>query len=151
MGDQKPVSASPFFRWTIFLVLLGAVSVWSVRSTLVHAKRMAPSETSAAVFSTLQPGARASAVVQLDKIAGESLTGTLLQRESDTVYHREVSDNNLVSAVMTPKTAVVMGKAEDLVPGAVVQIAGTLDKNHVLRADQVVILTGYIRVARGAK
>lgn len=151
MRNQKPVSASPFFRWTVFLVLLGAVSTWSIRSTLVHAKRMAPANTSAAAFSTLQPGARASAVVQLDKVSGEHLTATLLQRESDTVYRRTVSDSNLVSAVMTPNTAVVMGKAEDLVPGAVVQIAGTLDKNHVLRADQVVILTGYVRVAQETK
>ncbi|HEX3472615.1 MAG TPA: hypothetical protein VHT28_15650 [Silvibacterium sp.] len=149
MRDQKPVSASPLFRWTIFLVLLGAVSTWSIRSTLVHAKRMKPAATSAAAFSTLQPGARATAVVQLDKVSGESLTGTLLQRESDTVYRRTVSDTNLVSAILTPKTAVVMGKAEDILPGAIVQISGVLDTNHALQADQVVILTGYVNVTQG--
>ena len=44
MWNQKPVIASPFFRWTVFLVLLGAVSTWSIRSTLVHAKRMNPAD-----------------------------------------------------------------------------------------------------------
>ena len=95
----------------------------------------AAADTSAAAFSKLQPGARASAVVQLEKVSGEHLTATLLQRESDTVYRRTVSDNNLISVVMTPKATVVMGKREDLVPGAIVQIAGVLDENHALRAD----------------
>jgi hypothetical protein len=151
MRNQKSVSASPFFRWAVFLVLLGAVSTWSIRSTLVHAKRMNPADTSVAAFSKLQPGARASAVVQLEQVSGEHITATLLQRESDTVYRRTVSDSNLISVVMTPKTTVVMGKREDLVPGAIVQIAGVLDENHALRADQVVILTGYVHVAQGTK
>lgn len=43
----------------------------SIRSTLVNAKRMNPADTSAVAFSKLQPGARASAVVQLEKVSGE--------------------------------------------------------------------------------
>ncbi|MGA9245602.1 MAG: hypothetical protein WBW03_26935, partial [Silvibacterium sp.] len=78
-------------------------------------------------------------------------TATLLQRESDSVYRRTVSDNNLISVVMTQKATVVMGKREDLLPGAIVQIAGVLDENHALRADQVVILTGYVHVAQRTK
>jgi hypothetical protein len=151
MRNQKSVSASPFFRWTVFPVLLGAVSTWSIRSTLVHAKRMNPADTSVAAFSKLQPGARASAVVQLEKVSGGHITATLLQRESDTVYRRAVSDSNLISVVMTPKMTVVMGKREDLVPGAIVQIAGVLHENHALRADQVVILTGHVHVVHGTK
>lgn len=151
MRDQKPVSASPFFRWTIFLILLGVVSVWSVRSTLVHAKRMQPADTSVAAFSALQSGAHASVVVQLDKVAGENLRSTLLQRESDTVYRRSGSDISAITATLTPETAVMMGKREDIQPGSVLQIAGILDNHHALRLDQVVILTGYVRVLQGTK
>jgi len=44
-----------------------------------------------------------------------------------------------------------MGKAEDIVPGAIVQISGTLDANHALQTNQIVILTGYVHLSETAR
>jgi hypothetical protein len=44
-----------------------------------------------------------------------------------------------------------MGKLQDIVPGGVVQLAGTMDANHVLHLSQIVILTGYVQVAEDAR
>ena len=41
-----------------------------------------------------------------------------------------------------------MGRPQDIAAGAIVQLAGTLDKNRILRAKQVVILTGYVRLCK---
>jgi hypothetical protein len=44
-----------------------------------------------------------------------------------------------------------MGKPEEIVVGAVVQLAGMIDANHVLQTDQVVILSNYVRVSEKAR
>jgi hypothetical protein len=41
-----------------------------------------------------------------------------------------------------------MGKPQDIAVGAVIQLGGTIDANHVLQTNQVVILTGYVRVSQ---
>jgi hypothetical protein len=39
-----------------------------------------------------------------------------------------------------------MGKVQNIVPGAIVQLAGVLDQTHTLCASQVVVLTGYVHL-----
>jgi hypothetical protein len=50
-----------------------------------------------------------------------------------------------------PETSVVMGKPEDIVPSAIVQVSGTLDANHSLQANEIVILTHYVRLSETAR
>jgi hypothetical protein len=86
-------------------------------------------------------------VVRLESVKGNELKGTLLERQSDTVYLLP-SERTPVIAVLTSDTSVVMGKPQEIAVGVVVQLGGTIDANHVLQTNQVVILTGYVRVSQ---
>jgi hypothetical protein len=86
--------------------------------------------------------------VRLESVKGNELKGTLLKRQSDTVYLLPSERTPPVIAVLTSDTSVVMGKPQDIAVGAVIQLGGTIDANHVLQTNQVVILTGYVRVSQ---
>jgi hypothetical protein len=101
-------------------------------------------------FASSPPGSSAKAAVRLDSVKGKELKGTLLEKQSDTVYLLPSERTPIVIAVLSPDTSVVMGKPQDIAVGAVVQLAGTIDANHVLQTTQVVILTGYVRMSQKA-
>jgi hypothetical protein len=151
MRDRKRLYDSSVLKWTVFLFLLAMVMVWGVRGVLDRAWRMQTASTSASVFARMTPGNQAKAVVRLDQVAGEKLKGILLERESDTVYRVAVGNGSAVAAILTPETSVVMGTPQDIAAGAIVQLAGTLDQDRVLRAKQIVILTGYVRLLESAR
>jgi hypothetical protein len=135
-------------KWIIFLAVLAAVAVWAVRGVLVRAQQMSTAETTVSAFPSISPGSSAKAVVRLESVKGNELKGTLLERQSDTVHLLPYERTPLVIAVLTSDTSVVMGKPRDIAVGAVVQLGGTIDANHVLQTNQVVILTGYVRVSQ---
>jgi hypothetical protein len=85
--------------------------------------------------------------VRLESVKGADLKGILLERQSDTAYLMPTDKTPSLTAVITADTSVVMGKPEEIAVGAVVQLAGTVDANHVLQTTQVVILTNYVRVS----
>jgi hypothetical protein len=149
MHDGTSHFVSPASRWAVFLLLLAAAMSWAAKGVLLRAGRMKAADTSALAFAAIAPGSATKAVVRLDRVAGDKLDGTLLERQSETVYARPRHSGLAVSAILSAETPVVMGKPQDIVPGAIVQLAGTLDDKHVLHAKQVVILTGYVRLAEG--
>jgi hypothetical protein len=151
MQDRKAPFDSAVSKWTIFLLVLAFVTVWVVRGVLERAGRMQTANTSASVFARTAPGSPANAVIRLDQVVGAYLKGTLLERESDTAYRLPIGSGSPVVAILTPETSVVMGLPQDIAAGAIVQLAGTLDKDRVLRAKQVVILTGYICLSGSAR
>ena len=134
-------------KWIIFLAMLAAVAVWAVRGVLVRAQQMSTADTTVSAFASISPGSSAKAVVRLESVKGNELKGTLLERQSDTVYLLP-SERTPVIAVLTSDTSVVMGKPQEIAVGVVVQLGGTIDANHVLQTNQVVILTGYVRVSQ---
>jgi hypothetical protein len=138
-------------KWIIFLAVLAAVAVWAVRGVLVRAQQMSTADTRASAFASISPGSSAKAVVRLESVKGSEMKGTLLERQSDTVYLLPSEMTPPVIAVLTPDTPVVMGKPQDIAVGAVVQLAGTIGADHVLQTSQVVILTGYVRVSQEAR
>jgi len=44
------------------------------------------------------------------------------------------------------QTKIVMGKETDIHAGAIVHVTGTVRNDHAIQAEQVVILTGYVKV-----
>jgi hypothetical protein len=85
--------------------------------------------------------------MRVDAVSSGHLTCTLLQRESDSVYLLPpTASPAVVTAILTPDSAIVMGKVQNIVPGAIVQLAGVLDQTHTLCASQVVVLTGYVHL-----
>jgi hypothetical protein len=138
-------------KWIIFLAVLASVAVWAIRGVLGRAQQMRTADTSALTFASISPGSSAKAVVRLESVSGKELRGTLLEKQGDTVYLWPSENTPTVIAVLTPDTSVVMGKPKDIAAGAVVQLAGVLDADHVLQTNQVVILTGYVRVSQKAR
>jgi Kef-type K+ transport system membrane component KefB len=137
-------------KWIIFLAVLAAVGVWAIRGVLVRAQQMSTADTTASTFASISPGSSTKAVVRLESVSGKELKGTLLEKQGDTVYLLPSESTPTVIAALTPDTSVVMGKPKDIAVGAVVQLAGVLDADHVLQTNQVVILTGYVRVSQKA-
>jgi Kef-type K+ transport system membrane component KefB len=151
MDSQQIRISETWLKWIIFLTVLTAVAAWAVRGVLVRAQQMSAADTTASTFASISPGSSAKAVVRIDSVKGKELKAILLEKQSDTVYLLPSERTPAVNAVLTPDTSVVMGKPEQIVVGAVVQLAGTIDANHVLQTDQVVILTGYVRVSEKAR
>jgi hypothetical protein len=148
MQDQKPRIDIAAVKWTGFLVLLATLTAWAISGVLVRARRMKAADTSVSVFAIVAAGSPAKVVVRVEHIAGAELKGTLLQKQNETVYLRASKSSPVVTSSLTPETSVIMGKPQDIVAGAIVQHAGTMDADHVLRADQVVILTGYLHLSQ---
>jgi hypothetical protein len=44
------------------------------------------------------------------------------------------------------QTKIVMGKPADVHAGAIVHVTGTVQKDRVIAAEQIVVLTGYVKV-----
>jgi hypothetical protein len=151
MQNRRSVIDSPIVMWSTFLLLLAVVMVWAVRGVRLRAARMKAADTQASAFFAMTTGTPTKAVVLLDGVAGKDLKGKLLQRETDTVYRQTNEAGSRIYAGLRPETSVVMGKPEDIVPGAIVQISGTLDANHSLQANQIVILTGYVHLLETAR
>jgi hypothetical protein len=150
--EQRKTSSYPsVLRWAVFLFLLAIVMVWAVRGVLERAGRMKAANTSVSASTAMKPGNPARVVARLDQVVGENLKGTLLEPESETVYRIPIGKGFEVAAILTAETSVVMGTPRDIAKGAIVQLAGTLDQNRVLRAKQVVILTGYVRLLESAR
>jgi hypothetical protein len=147
MQVLKRVGISPALRWVSFLLLVVVAMGWAARTVLAHSRHMKPADTSAQAFSTSATGTRIKVVVSIDQVVGETLKVTVLERVSDAVYRRPHAGAAAISAILSPETSVAMGKARDIVAGAIVQLAGTVDKDRTLRTSQLVILTGYVRLA----
>jgi len=129
------------------VAVLACVAAWAIRGVLVRAQQMSTADTLASTFASLPPGSSAKAIVRLESVKGADLKGILLERQSDTAYLMPTDKTPSLTAVITADTSVVMGKPEEIAVGAVVQLAGTVDANHVLQTTQVVILTNYVRVS----
>jgi len=91
-----------------------------------------------------RPGASVQAVVQLGPATRPGrYPAALLASVDETTYR---ATGGRLTLELTPETRFVMGGAADLGPGGIVQVAGTVAGEQVVRARRIVILTGYIRV-----
>jgi hypothetical protein len=150
MQTPKSSRISSVSRWGCFLVLLAVAIGWAAKSVLARAASMKIADTSPQAFSTAAVGTHLEAVVRIDQVAGTNLKCTLLEKLSETTYRRARTGAN-VSAALTSGTSVVMGTSRDVIPGAIAQLAGTIDRDHVLTVTRVVILTGYVHLVDDLK
>jgi hypothetical protein len=102
MQDRRLRIDAPTLKWMIFLVVLACLAAWAIRGVLVRARRMSTADTSGLLFESIAPGSSAKAVVRLDSVKGEELKGTLLEKQSDTVYRVPFKRTAAVIAVLTP-------------------------------------------------
>jgi len=133
-------------RWTLMFAVLAALSLTAAITVGRRSMRMSSAMAAAADpsgFTQLAPGTAAQVVIEVTSVSPKQADGKLLEREQDDLYKRtgEPVDFTFVDA-----TPVVMGKMADLHPGAVVHVKGTVASDHRIQAQQIVILTGYVKV-----
>lgn len=134
-------------RWILTFAVLASLSLAAAimvgRQSMRMSSAMAASADQSA-FAQLAPGSKTQAVVEITSLdAKGSAEGKLLDRESEELYKRTTVPVGINFSDATP---VVMGKLGDLQAGAVVHVKGTISDDHRITAEQIVILTGYVKV-----
>lgn len=101
-----------------------------------------------AEFALLKADDEAKIVVEIAEASGRGsgdglIRGTLLEKQDETHYTRTT---NQAEVGWGKETGLVMGKAEDIHAKAIVHVTGKMSADRILRAKQIVILTGYVQV-----
>ncbi len=95
-------------------------------------------------LSHFHVGDTAKFVVEVsDSSKTGTFTGIVLSKKTDELYLR-TSDHATVH--WQNQTKIVMGKSDDLHPGAVVHVTASVLQDHTFVAQQLVILTGFVKV-----
>ena len=129
--------------WIFLLVILALLSFLAMRRSLGKAMTMR-AETTGASMAQLKVGDQAKFVLEVKAVApAASVEGDTLEKQTETVYRRT---GNTIKIAYDAATPVVMGKASDVREGAVVHITARIANDHVLHAEQIVVLTGYVQV-----
>jgi len=123
------------------VVLLAALAVWNSARMSVSMSAAASDEPQ---FAQTAPGTSTKIVVEISESAPEGTAkGKLLQKKTKEIYTRTASN---VTLGWNSQTKMVMGKEADIHPRAVVHVTGKVRSDHSIEAEQVVILTGYVKV-----
>jgi hypothetical protein len=123
-----------------FLAVLSLAFVWRGVGRMLTMRTQAASTSE---FAALTNDAEAKVVLEITEAPPEHIRGKLLERKDETHYSRTAEN---VDATWNKQTAIVMGKAEDIKPGAVVHVTGKMAADHSVEARQIVVLTGYVQV-----
>jgi len=92
-----------------------------------------------AQFLVLRPGEVAKIVFEVSAMPSDNdLNGKVLEKQDETHYTPTATE---VEVITGAKTAIVMGNRADIRKGAILHVTGTLDENHILHANQLVVLT----------
>jgi hypothetical protein len=133
---------------TVWFVLIALVAllftfvVWKSGSTAKMMSAAAASDGQDVSRSAV--GSSAKFVLEIAEASSEGkITGKLLQKKTEEIYTRTAT---AVTVRSNSQTKIVMGKPADVHAGAVVHVTGTVQKDQVIAADQIVILSGYVKV-----
>jgi len=134
-------------RWMLVFTVLAALSLAAALTVGRRSMRMSSAMAASAhptAFAELAPGSKTQAVVEITAVdANGNAEGKLLDRESEDLYQRTRTSVGIKFSDATP---VVMGKLGDVHAGAVVHVKGTIGNDHRITAEQIVVLTGYVKV-----
>jgi hypothetical protein len=131
-----------WFVLIAMVALLFAFVVWKSGGTAKMMSAAAASDEQD--FSRSAVGSPAKFVLEIAEASSEGkITGKLLQKKTEEIYTRTAT---AVTVQSNSQTKTVMGNLADVHAGAVVHVIGTVQKAQVIAADQIVILTGYVKV-----
>ena len=138
-------SARVRFRVGVSLIAVGLLAIVFV---LWNAARKAGSMAAAASsdeqqFAQAAAGEKTKIVIEIASSANGTIKGKVLQKKSETVYTRT---NSEALVHWGAQAKIVMGKEDDVHAGAIVHVTGAAGKDHSIAAEQIVILTGYVKV-----
>ena len=131
-----------WFVLIAIVVLLCTFVVWKSGSM---AKMMsAVAASSEQDFSRSAVGTQAKFVLEIVEANPEGkIMGKVLQKKTEVIYARTATAATVYSDA---RTKIVMGKLADVRAGAVVHVTGTVQKDHSIAAEQIVILTWYVKL-----
>ena len=129
--------------WIVLLLALALLSFFAMRRSIGRAMGMKIETTVIASQADFKPGDETKVVVEITTVVSQNIEGSVLEKQSETIYRRS---GNTIRVSFDPSTPVVMGKTSDIHPGALVHITATMGNDHILRAKQIVVLTGYVKV-----
>jgi hypothetical protein len=129
--------------WMLMLAALAALSLAFVWKGAGRMMRMQTHAANAVEFAQLKPQDSTKIVVEVSAASEGRIRGKLLDKQDETHYLRTTNQTEIVWSKDIP---IVMGKAEDIHPGAIVHIRGKVAADHSVQAQQIVILTGYVQV-----
>lgn len=134
-------------RWVLVLAVATAFTIATAISVGRRTMRMTSAMAAAAdqnAFAKLAPGSKTQAVVELTSSNQKGdAQGKLLDREREDLYRRTATQ---VAIHYNDSTPVIMGKREDIHANAIVHVKGTVSDDHSIEAEQIVVLTGYVKV-----
>lgn len=134
----------PNIRILIFLLLACALLIvtvgWRVGS---RAMRMNAGAAITAQLDQVKPEEEVKVVIEVTSAVAPDLRGALLDKQTETLYRRSGRGAEIV---WDADTKIVMGKVADIHPGAVIHVTGTAVAGKKIKARQIVILSGYVKV-----
>jgi hypothetical protein len=122
-----------------------AVAVIGTREFGRPGSGMTPQSVSSSGLGTSPVGASIKVVLRVVSKSDRMATGVLLTRQGGPF----ADTGRTVQIDLDPETRIVMGGAADLKPGAIVEVMGRIGPERAVRARKVVILTGFVTVAKG--
>ena len=129
--------------WIFMLAALAALSLAFVWKGAGRMMNMQTRAATAFEFDQLKPQDATKIVVEVTDASELRIRGRLLDKQDETHY---VRTTNQAEVVWNKDTPIVMGKADDIHPGAIVHITGKVAADRSVQAQQIVILTGYVQV-----
>jgi malate/lactate dehydrogenase len=131
--------------WFVVIALVALLFAFVVWKSASMAKMMSTAAASDMQdFSRSAVGSSAKFVLEIAEASSEGkIRGKLLRKKTEEIYTRTAT---AVTAQSNSQTKIVMGNPADVHAGAVVHVTGTVQKDQVIAADQIVILTGYVKV-----
>ncbi|GHO82140.1 hypothetical protein [Dictyobacter formicarum] len=95
-------------------------------------------------LASVTAGSQTSVVCEvISSSSNNSLEGYVLERANNGSYQRT---NNIVHVVWGAKQQVSVGRNQDIHQGAIVQADGHVDAAKVLHADQLSVITNFIKL-----
>ena len=124
---------------------VAATAATLIGENIVHrADAMQPASAGAGEFAALKPGDKVKVIARVDHIAADSsFAATLLSKKTESDY---IPTETTLRTKWDAQTQFVMGLANDLKPGSVVEIVGSLGADRVTDARKLVILSQYVHV-----
>jgi uncharacterized protein YdeI (BOF family) len=144
-SDAKTAGRRAQTVWFVLIALVALLFTFVVWKSGSMAKMMSAAAASDEQdFSRSAVGSSAKFVLEIAEASSDGkITGKLLQKKTEEIYTRT---DTAVTGQSHSQTKIVMWKQADVYAGAVVHVTGTVQKDQVIAADQIVILTGYVKV-----
>ena len=143
----KPAAARPLLLGLLILAVVVAIllPLYVLRNTMLSQLAGTPTNVrTGAHAAAVTPGSLTKFVCQVTSLAANNrMNGLILKENSDGSYS---STGSSVSMQWDPNRSLAMGSSQDVHPGAILQVSGSVGSNGVVHADQIVILTGVVTV-----